>query len=187
MTRDYLGEHPLIFCDLAFEGEKPAGIATWFWTYGSFATARKIFLSDLFVRPEFRGRHYGKALLANLAKRVLAHGGVGVDWDVLDWNKPSIDFYDGIGATPNTGLDRLRHRRRCADAIGKIVSIISLVIAIADNGVIGKDGRLPWRIPEDMRRFKALTIGKPCIMGRKTWDSLPRKPLARTAEHRGDA
>lgn len=57
------------------------------------------------------------------------------------------------------------------------MSIISLVIAIADNGVIGKDGRLPWRIPEDMRRFKALTIGKPCIMGRRTWDSLPRKPL----------
>jgi dihydrofolate reductase len=57
------------------------------------------------------------------------------------------------------------------------VSIISLVIAMADNGVIGKDGALPWRIPEDMRRFKALTIGKPCVMGRKTWDSLPRKPL----------
>lgn len=48
---------------------------------------------------------------------------------------------------------------------------------MADNGVIGKDGALPWRIPEDMRRFKALTIGKPCIMGRKTWDSLPKKPL----------
>ncbi len=57
------------------------------------------------------------------------------------------------------------------------MSIISLVVAMADNGVIGKDGRLPWRIPEDMRHFRALTIGKPCIMGRKTWDSLPKKPL----------
>jgi dihydrofolate reductase len=57
------------------------------------------------------------------------------------------------------------------------VSIVSLIVAMADNGVIGKDGALPWHIPEDMRRFKALTIGKPCIMGRKTWDSLPRKPL----------
>jgi GNAT superfamily N-acetyltransferase len=103
VRRDYLGERPLIFCDLALDGGKPAGIATWFWTYGSFAAARKIFLSDLFVRPEFRGKHYGKALLANLAKRVLAHGGAGVDWDVLDWNTPSIDFYDGIGATPNAG------------------------------------------------------------------------------------
>ncbi|HTT97810.1 MAG TPA: dihydrofolate reductase [Rhizomicrobium sp.] len=57
------------------------------------------------------------------------------------------------------------------------MSFTSLVVAMADNGVIGKDGALPWRIPEDMRHFKALTIGKPCIMGRKTWDSLPKKPL----------
>lgn len=57
------------------------------------------------------------------------------------------------------------------------MSTTSLVVAMADNGVIGKDGALPWRIPEDMRHFKALTIGRPCIMGRKTWDSLPRKPL----------
>jgi len=55
--------------------------------------------------------------------------------------------------------------------------IVSLVLAMAENGVIGKNGALPWRIPEDMRHFKALTIGKPCIMGRKTWDSLPKKPL----------
>ena len=57
------------------------------------------------------------------------------------------------------------------------MSVVSFVLAMADNGVIGRNGRLPWRIPEDMRRFKALTVGKPCIMGRKTWDSLPRKPL----------
>jgi dihydrofolate reductase len=55
--------------------------------------------------------------------------------------------------------------------------MISLILARADNGVIGRDGGLPWRLAEDMRRFKALTMGKPCIMGRKTWDSLPRKPL----------
>jgi len=54
---------------------------------------------------------------------------------------------------------------------------ITLIVAVADNGVIGNRGALPWRIPEDMRRFKALTLGKPVIMGRKTWDSLPRKPL----------
>lgn len=55
--------------------------------------------------------------------------------------------------------------------------MISLILARADNGVIGANGALPWRLPDDMRRFKALTIGKPCIMGRKTWDSLPKKPL----------
>ena len=57
------------------------------------------------------------------------------------------------------------------------MSSISLVVAVAKNGVIGRDNTLPWRIPEDLKRFKALTMGKPVIMGRKTWDSLPRKPL----------
>jgi dihydrofolate reductase len=57
------------------------------------------------------------------------------------------------------------------------VSVIALVVAIADNGVIGRNGALPWRIPADMKHFKAVTFGKPCIMGRKTWDSLPKKPL----------
>jgi dihydrofolate reductase len=55
--------------------------------------------------------------------------------------------------------------------------MITLVLAMAENGVIGKDGAIPWRLPDDLRRFKRLTIGKPVVMGRKTWDSLPRKPL----------
>lgn len=55
--------------------------------------------------------------------------------------------------------------------------IISLIVAASQNGVIGKDGALPWRIREDMARFKRLTMGHPCIMGRKTWDSIPKKPL----------
>ena len=54
---------------------------------------------------------------------------------------------------------------------------VALVVAASENGVIGAGGTLPWHIPEDLRRFKELTLGKPCIMGRKTWQSLPRKPL----------
>jgi dihydrofolate reductase len=54
---------------------------------------------------------------------------------------------------------------------------VYLVAAVAANGVIGTDGKLPWRIPEDLRHFKALTLGHPVIMGRKTWESLGR-PLA---------
>jgi dihydrofolate reductase len=54
---------------------------------------------------------------------------------------------------------------------------VTLVVAAAENGVIGKDGALPWHLPADLKRFKQLTFGRPCIMGRKTWDSLPRKPL----------
>ncbi|MEJ0026833.1 MAG: dihydrofolate reductase [Rhizomicrobium sp.] len=54
---------------------------------------------------------------------------------------------------------------------------VVFVLARADNGVIGDSGRIPWRIPEDMKRFKALTIGKPMIVGRKTWESFPKRPL----------
>ena len=55
--------------------------------------------------------------------------------------------------------------------------ILALVVARAANGVIGRDGDLPWRLKSDLALFKANTLGKPVIMGRKTWDSLPRKPL----------
>lgn len=54
---------------------------------------------------------------------------------------------------------------------------VVLVLAMSDNGVIGDRGGLPWRILDDMKRFKRLTLGKPIIMGRKTWDSFPKKPL----------
>jgi dihydrofolate reductase len=54
---------------------------------------------------------------------------------------------------------------------------IALVVAMAENRVIGKGGALPWRIPEDMKWFREITMGKPCIMGRKTWESLPKRPL----------
>ena len=54
---------------------------------------------------------------------------------------------------------------------------IVFVVAVARNGVIGRQGDLPWRISSDLKRFKQITMGKPVIMGRKTWESLPRRPL----------
>lgn len=58
------------------------------------------------------------------------------------------------------------------------MSEIVLVVAIADNGVIGKNGSIPWHISDDLKRFKALTLGHTVVMGRKTWESLPKRPLA---------
>ncbi|MCG5241937.1 dihydrofolate reductase [Azospirillum doebereinerae] len=55
--------------------------------------------------------------------------------------------------------------------------LISLVVAVSANHVIGRDGGLPWHLPSDLKRFKELTFGKPILMGRKTWESLPRRPL----------
>jgi len=98
IRRDYLGERPLLNCDLAFEGDTPVGIATWYWTYHSFAAGRGIYLEDLFVRPHTRGKGYGKTLLAHLAKTALANDGGQVEWEVLPWNTPSIEFYELIGA-----------------------------------------------------------------------------------------
>lgn len=56
---------------------------------------------------------------------------------------------------------------------------LSLVVAVADNGVIGRDGDLPWRLPDDLKHFRRCTLGKTVIMGRKTWESLPNGPLKR--------
>lgn len=57
------------------------------------------------------------------------------------------------------------------------MSRISLVLAMSTNGMIGANGTMPWRIPDDMKHFKAMTMGKPIVMGRKTWDSFPKRPL----------
>jgi dihydrofolate reductase len=56
--------------------------------------------------------------------------------------------------------------------------LLVIVVAVAENGVIGRDGKLPWRLKSDMAYFRKVTMGKPVVMGRKTWDSLPRKPLS---------
>jgi GNAT superfamily N-acetyltransferase len=103
VARDFIGEQAPLKVDLLHEGDKPAGIATWYFTYNSFAASRGVFLEDLFVRPEFRGGGYGKALIAHLAKEAVKAGGNKVEWAVLDWNKPSIDFYEGIGAERMSG------------------------------------------------------------------------------------
>jgi GNAT superfamily N-acetyltransferase len=103
VVRDYLCDDPLIHCELAFEGDTTVGGATWFWTYAGFAAARGLYIEDLFVFPAFRGHGYGKALLAHLARTAAAAGAIRVDWNVLDWNKPSIDFYESLGARPQEG------------------------------------------------------------------------------------
>ena len=103
IARDFLGRLPVCRCDLAYVGTEPVGIATWYWTYSSFRSVRGVYLEDLYVRESQRGHGFGKALLAHLAKTALAEGGAYVQWAVLDWNAPSIAFYDGIGAKPVKG------------------------------------------------------------------------------------
>jgi GNAT superfamily N-acetyltransferase len=98
IARDFLGPQPLCHCDLAYAGDQPVGVMTWYRVYASFAATRGIFLEDVFVREAHRGKGYGKALLARLASRAVAEGAAFVQWLVLDWNAPSIAFYEGLGA-----------------------------------------------------------------------------------------
>ncbi len=88
-----------LFCDIAEWDGEPAGFVLWFLNFSSFRGRFGIYLEDLFVRPAFRGRGLGKALMEKLAERCVHEGWTRFEWAVLDWNKPAVDFYRGIGAT----------------------------------------------------------------------------------------
>jgi GNAT superfamily N-acetyltransferase len=82
------------------EDGRPVGFALFFQNYSTFLARPGIYLEDLFVDPEMRGRGYGKRLLAELARIAKERECGRVEWAVLDWNHPAIDFYKSLGATP---------------------------------------------------------------------------------------
>ena len=84
----------------ALEGEKAVGFALFFHNFSTFLGRAGIYLEDLFVLPEYRGKGYGKALLKKLAAITVERGCGKLEWCCLDWNKPSIDFYLSLGAKP---------------------------------------------------------------------------------------
>jgi GNAT superfamily N-acetyltransferase len=92
------GEQPRLFCEIAEWDGAVAGFAVWFINFSTFSGRAGIYLEDLFVRPAQRGNGIGKALLAHLAKECVANGWLRLQWSVLDWNTPSIEFYKSLGA-----------------------------------------------------------------------------------------
>jgi GNAT superfamily N-acetyltransferase len=94
------GNRPFAEVLIAEEDETPAGFAIFFHNYSTFLARPGIYLEDLFVKPEMRGRGYGRALLARLAAIANERGCGRVEWAVLDWNAPSIAFYKSLGAVP---------------------------------------------------------------------------------------
>ncbi len=117
IARDLFGENPRVFCDIAEIDGEPVGLAVWFYTYSTFKGRHGIWLEDLFVRRQSRGQGAGKALLARLAKRCLDEDLPRLDWAVLDWNAPSIAFYDSLGAE---ALDDWITRRLSGEALRKL-------------------------------------------------------------------
>ena len=89
---------PKVFCDLVEVDGEIAGLAIWFLNYSTWQGKHGIYLEDLFIKPEFRGRGYGKALLKHLAKICDEKGYGRFQWWVLDWNSPAIEFYRSLGA-----------------------------------------------------------------------------------------
>nr|MBQ4319873.1 GNAT family N-acetyltransferase [Clostridia bacterium] len=85
---------------IAMADGKPVGFALYFHNFSTFLGRAGIYLEDLYVRPDHRGKGYGKALLKRLAKITVERGCGRLEWACLDWNKPSIDFYRSLGAVP---------------------------------------------------------------------------------------
>jgi GNAT superfamily N-acetyltransferase len=108
ILRDLFGADPKVFCEIAEWEGKPVGFSLWFYTYSTFQGRHGIWLEDLFVVPEARGQGAGKALLVHLAQRCVRDGLGRFEWAVLDWNTPSISFYEAQGAVMMKEWERCR-------------------------------------------------------------------------------
>jgi GNAT superfamily N-acetyltransferase len=104
---------------IAFENTAPVGFAVYFFNFSTWLGRPGLYLEDLFVKTEMRGRGYGRALLVHLAKIARDHNCGRMEWAVLTWNEPAIEFYKKIGAVP---LEEWRVFRLTSDGIGRLAA-----------------------------------------------------------------
>ena len=98
LHRDGFGANPKFRVIIAEWNGEPAGMVFFFYNYSTWQGRPGIFIEDLFVRPHFRGKDIGRALVANLAQTAIAEQCYGLRWEVLDWNKLAIDVYQHLGS-----------------------------------------------------------------------------------------
>jgi ribosomal protein S18 acetylase RimI-like enzyme len=112
LTEHLFGADPRVWAHVAVDGTGPdgavQGVALWFLNYSTWEGVHGIYLEDLYVRPQARGNGHGKALLKTLAGLAVERGYARVEWSVLDWNEPSINFYRSLGAAPMDGWHTFR-------------------------------------------------------------------------------
>ena len=113
------GEKPAAEVLLAFANDEPVGFAVYFFNFSTWLGRPGLYLEDLFVKPEARGKGYGRALLTRLAAVAQERGCGRMEWAVLDWNEPAIQFYRKLGAKP---MDEWTVFRLTSDGIGKLAS-----------------------------------------------------------------
>jgi GNAT superfamily N-acetyltransferase len=94
----FFGDAPKVFCEMIESDNQVAGFAIWFLNYSTWQGLHGIYLEDLFIKSEYRGRGFGKALLVHLAQKCLTNGYGRFQWWVLDWNNPAVEFYKSLGA-----------------------------------------------------------------------------------------
>ena len=116
------GEEPKVFAHVAEDGGQIVGIAIWFLNYSTWMGTHGIYLEDLYVDPEFRGKGYGIALLKSLAKICVERGYSRLQWWVLDWNEPSINFYKSLGAVPMDEWTVFRVDGQALQNLGKVTA-----------------------------------------------------------------
>ena len=114
LLREWLFEKNKAEVIFAVEGEKEIGFALFFHNFSTFLGKAGIYLEDLYVLPEYRGKGYGKGLLKKLAQITMERGCGRLDWACLDWNRPSIDFYLSLKAMP---LDQWTTYRLTGDTL----------------------------------------------------------------------
>ncbi|HEY4199742.1 MAG TPA: GNAT family N-acetyltransferase [Devosiaceae bacterium] len=117
IAENLFGANPKVFCEIAEWDGEPVGFALWYYTFSTFQGLHGIWLEDLFVDPVVRGRGIGKALLRHLAQRCLRKKLGRLEWAVLDWNAPSIAFYESQGAI---FMDDWRRCRVTEDALERL-------------------------------------------------------------------
>ena len=120
LRRNLFGKNSVAEALLVFESKDPAGFALFFHNFSTFLGKPGIYLEDLFVRPLYRKKGYGKALLTHLAALAIERGCGRFEWSVLDWNQPSIDFYRSLGARP---MEDWTIFRLDGDALRALVSV----------------------------------------------------------------
>ncbi len=97
----------------------PVGFALWFFSFSTFVGRRGMYLEDIFVMPEHRGAGIGRAIFRDLARRAVALGCQRMEWSVLDWNTPAVNFYRALGAKP---MDEWTVQRLDGDALAKLAA-----------------------------------------------------------------
>ncbi|MGC9158268.1 MAG: GNAT family N-acetyltransferase [Terracidiphilus sp.] len=117
LERDGFGPNPYYFCLIAELDGRPAGFAFYFFNYSTWTGRPGLYLEDLYVEPELRGRGIGRALLARVAAIALEKGCPRLQWEVLDWNTPAIEFYRAMGAE---FLDEWRNVRVSGEALQRL-------------------------------------------------------------------